>query len=110
MATNVGSACLGVDLNRNWAKDWNGAQSTSTSPCSDIYVGPMAHSEPETQALESVLTEAPVNLHLDIHSFGEMILGPWSYTNADHPDKATIDAIGMAMQSAIQNVNGKSYL
>ncbi|CAK0882046.1 unnamed protein product [Prorocentrum cordatum] len=109
-AVNAGSSCRGVDLNRNWPKDWNGGESTSTNQCSETYVGPSWASEPETQALGAVLLEAPVNLHLDIHSYGEMILGPWSYTNADHPDKATIDAIGTAMQSAIQSVNGKSYL
>ncbi|CAK0831427.1 unnamed protein product, partial [Prorocentrum cordatum] len=109
-ATNQGSTCRGVDLNRNWEKDWNGAQSTSTNPCSEIYVGAWSHSEPETQALKSVLTEAPVSLHLDIHSYGEMILGPWSYTDVDHPDKVTVDAIGMAMHSAIQSVSGTDYI
>lgn len=109
-ATNAGYSCKGVDLNRNWAKDWSGVQATSTYPCSDLYVGASSMSEPETQALAALLTEAPVKLHLDIHSHGAMILGPWAYTNADHPDKTTIDAIGMAMYTAIKSVNGQDYI
>ncbi|CAK0793940.1 unnamed protein product [Prorocentrum cordatum] len=109
-ATNAGYSCKGVDLNRNWAKDWSGVQTTSTYPCSDLYVGASSMSEPETQALAALLTEAPVKLHLDIHSHGAMILGPWAYTNADHPDKTTIDAIGMAMYTAIKSVNGQDYI
>jgi hypothetical protein len=54
-AWNQGSSCRGVDLNRNWGTDWNGAHSTSTNPCSDIYVGSSAHSEPETMALKALM-------------------------------------------------------
>ncbi|CAK0827047.1 unnamed protein product [Prorocentrum cordatum] len=105
-----GSSCIGVDLNRNWGTDWSGGQSTSTSECSHRYVGPSAHSEPETQALKALLEEAPLHLHLDLHSYGQMILGPWGHTNADHPDKATIDAVGLEIQSAIENATGQTYL
>lgn len=101
--------CDGVDLNRNWGKAWNGGQSNSRDTCSDVYIGTAAHSEPETQALKKLIDEAKVNVHIDIHCFSELILGPWSYTRTRHPEKTKIDQLGMAMQRAIKEVHGKTY-
>lgn len=101
--------CEGVDLNRNWGPAWNGGQSTSTNPCDDIFVGSGARSEPETQALGKLVEEAPTLVHVDVHCFSELILGPWGYTKRDHPKKPQVDELGMAMQNAIKEVHGKTY-
>jgi len=108
-ARNSGSSCDGVDLNRNWDPDWAGRESTSGNPCSDIYYGPSAFSEPETQAVKSVIDEAPVNVHLDVHSYTELILRPWSYTWNDHPRRTEIDELGEKMLTAINRANGHGY-
>lgn len=108
-ADNNGDRCKGVDLNRNWNPDWAGRGSTSGSKCSDVYYGPAAFSEPETQALKGVLDEAPVNIQLDVHSFGNLILAPWSYRVELHEERATIDVPGNLMKLAMEAVNGVSY-
>jgi len=47
---NPGYSCRGTDPNRNW-DDHFGLTGTSGRPCSDIYRGPYAFSEPNTKAL-----------------------------------------------------------
>jgi len=106
---NNNPRCAGVDLNRNWGKDWGGPESTTTNMCLDTYIGPSRMSEPETKALASVIEEAPVNVHIDIHCFSELILGPWSYTETRHPNKAVADELGLAMQKSIKSAHGKTY-
>jgi len=108
-AVNPGSSCIGVDLNRNWDPDWRGYYGTSTSKCSDVYVGPSAFSEPETQAVKGLIDESPVTIHLDIHSYGSVILRPWSHTNNPHPRLADIDVPGQMMRDAIRATNGRSW-
>jgi len=100
--------CQGVDLNRNFNPAWGGPYASS-NPCSDGFYGSAAFSEPETVAVTKVIDEAPISLHLDIHSFGEMILLPWSHTWTPHPRKAEIDAVGQGMGAAIAAVNGRVY-
>jgi len=106
---NDGNRCKGVDLNRNWDPDWAGRESTSSSKCSDVYYGPSAFSEPETQALKKVLDEAPTAIQLDVHSYGNLILTPWSYKVALHAEREQLDVPGKMMLSAMESAHGESY-
>merc|ERR1719414_1252700 len=108
-ADNSGNRCKGVDLNRNWDPDWAGRGSTSGSLCSDVYYGPSAFSEPETQAVKRLIDEAPVTIHLDIHSFGNLILAPYSYTNVPHPRRVEFDVPGEMMRAAMRAKHGQSF-
>ena len=47
---NEGSSCIGTDLNRNFDFRW-GQEGVSSEPCSDIYRGESAGSEPEIQVI-----------------------------------------------------------
>jgi carboxypeptidase T len=101
----------GVDLNRNWDIDWNGGNSTSTNPNSDIYVGPAPMSEPETQALAQFVLDRPqIAAVIDFHSYSELILQPWAYTNAPPPDAAIINQLSADMADAIFDVHGVQYV
>ncbi|MEZ7838549.1 MAG: M14 family zinc carboxypeptidase [Flavobacteriales bacterium] len=107
---NTNSSCVGTDLNRNWEADWNGGESTSTSECSDIYVGSGAFSATEATVLKNYMESIP-NLkgHLDIHSYSALVLGPWGYTNTESPDHAEIVSLGNAMNDAITNTNNYPF-
>ncbi|MDP7008360.1 MAG: M14 family zinc carboxypeptidase [Phycisphaerales bacterium] len=108
---NNSGSCEGVDLNRNWDIDWNGGDSTSTSTCSDVYVGPSVFSEPETQAMRALIDSLPNFIaHIDFHSYSQLILKAWGYTSTPHPNDDTIQAIGDAMREAIISVHGESYI
>jgi murein tripeptide amidase MpaA len=83
---NPGTACDGVDLNRNFdllwgvaTRDPSGQATTSRSPCSDLFVGPRAFSEPETRNVKRLLDGFPVDCFVDVHSFSELILHPWGH-------------------------------
>ncbi|HEY9660058.1 MAG TPA: M14 family zinc carboxypeptidase, partial [Allocoleopsis sp.] len=53
--TNPGSSCLGVDLNRNFDFLWSSGIGTSAEPCSDVYKGSTAMSEPEVRNVRTLL-------------------------------------------------------
>ena len=83
---NPGTACDGVDLNRNFdllwgvaTRDPNGQLTTSRSPCADLFVGPTAFSEPETRNVKRLLDQHPIDGFVDVHSFSELILHPWGH-------------------------------
>ena len=101
---------IGTDLNRNWDADWNGGQSTSTSPSSDIYVGATPFSAPETSVVKNYMESIP-NLrgHLDIHSYSALVLGPWGYTNTQTLDHVEVVSLGNAMNDAITNTNNYPF-
>jgi hypothetical protein len=82
----------GADLNRNFPFQWNCCGGSSSLECSELYRGPSAASEPETQAIrdyvraefpdqrDDVLSDpAPddaMGVFLDIHTYGELVLWP----------------------------------
>ncbi|KAF6038904.1 hypothetical protein EB796_002787 [Bugula neritina] len=109
--------CYGVDLNRNFGFKW-GVVGTSTNPCSEIYQGPAAFSEPETAAIRdfasAVNNDTQIIVYLSLHSYGQMWLYSWGYTrqrSKDHKDLRYIanqssEAIFLASQKRVQYTVG----
>ena len=84
---NPGTPCDGVDLNRNFDLLWGVTQGqTSCSPCSDVYAGPSAFSEPETRNIKHLLDTRRIDCFADVHSYSELILWPWG-----HAPSQTVD-------------------
>ncbi|KAI9553885.1 hypothetical protein GHT06_019155 [Daphnia sinensis] len=81
------STCRGVDPNRNFAFKWGG-MSTSSDPCSDLYKGTKAFSEPETLAMSNFIIgkSKQIKLYLTFHSYGQTILVPYGYDVVYPPD------------------------
>jgi murein tripeptide amidase MpaA len=105
-----GGGDWGVDLNRNWSVDWGGPESTSSDPGNDLYYGPSAFSEPETQAMRDFILARPqIVAHVDFHSYSQVILQPWGYTNTLPPDYDEVHALGGDMSAAALAVNGFAY-
>ncbi|XP_038117134.1 carboxypeptidase B [Culex quinquefasciatus] len=86
----VGNGCFGVDLNRNFGYQWS--STGASDPCADNYAGTAAFSEPETQALRSVIerNSANLKLYLSIQAAEKMVLYPFSYNGLRSP--ANVDA------------------
>lgn len=77
-SVNAGSSCRGIDLNRNYDHLHNSGIGTSAAPCSHVFKGPLAFSEPETRNVRHLLdTYANIGCMIDVHSFSELILYPW---------------------------------
>lgn len=91
----------GVDLNRNYGYQWGCCGGSSPTPGDETYRGPSPFSEPETQALRDfVLVHPEVTVSLSLHTFGELVLWPWSHTYAPVPDpldRATLERLGRAL-------------
>jgi carboxypeptidase T len=79
--------CSGVDINRNYDFLWNypvyfhpeAPIANSTDPCDlQVYIGPSAASEPETQNVVSMLDDhSNIRFFVDLHSYSELILYNW---------------------------------
>lgn len=98
----------GVDLNRNWGVAWGGAGS-SGGKNSDVYRGPSAFSEPETRALRDLTLKEKFSTHVDFHSYGQLILYPWSYKSAPAADRDRFRGIGDRMNAAIYAQHESTY-
>lgn len=99
----------GADLNRNYPFHWGGSGSSGIE-CDETYRGPSAASEPETQAVinyvqsqypdlrpDDLTTPAPITtsgIFLDLHSYSELVLWPWGFTNSAAPNGTALQTLG----------------
>ncbi len=105
----VGNGCFGVDTNRNWDWQWTGP-GNSTDPCNDTYRGPTPFSEVETQTIRDfVLANPKIRASMDVHSFSQLFMWPWGWTDALSPDHATFTQIGTNAANTIKSYYGKTY-
>jgi hypothetical protein len=122
--TSYGGACAqpptansqyGVDLNRNFNFKWGTIDKPTLSPCSIVYPGPRAESEPETVALQSLLHSlfpdqrgpndgdaAPpdaMGMFASLHAYGDLVIWPWAYTSSPAPNHADLALLGGKLAS-----------
>jgi murein tripeptide amidase MpaA len=77
---NPGTACVGVDLNRNADLLWGVTEGqTSCQPCADTFVGSAAFSEPESRNVRHMLDTYRIDCFADVHSYSELVLYPWGH-------------------------------
>lgn len=107
---NADSDCNGVDLNRNW--DFHFGVGASDRPCSEVYKGPSAFSEPETRALRDAMLREKDNLMLvlSLHSYGQFLLYPWGWTAEEEaPGTPQLIATGQVFVEAVKAATGAQY-
>jgi carboxypeptidase T len=81
-------------------------------PSDDTYVGPRAFSEPETRAVRNLVARELFSGVLTYHSYSQLILYPWGYTEQavpDASDRATMTKLAERMQQLMRNVHGSTY-
>ncbi|XP_067936580.1 carboxypeptidase B-like [Watersipora subatra] len=102
--------CYGVDLNRNFGYMFGGS-GTSTNPCSEIYRGPNAFSEPESQNLRDFLLALDnLEVYLSFHSYGQYLLFPWGYDRDYAPNHDDLDDVGQAGAQTIREITGEQWI
>ncbi len=88
--TNIvtgGKSRIGVDLNRNYGgPEWSHIGSSNNAE-SDTFHGKAGFSEPEVQAMRDLMRRIKPTYLLTFHSFSNIVLWPWGYTDAPPPDK-----------------------
>jgi carboxypeptidase T len=105
---------IGVDPNRNYGYMWGTLDVNTSShvPRDETYVGPRAFSEPETQAVRNVVARELFRGVITYHSFSQLILYPWGYTNEPAPDAFAglkMAEVAKRMAQLIQGVHGTVY-
>ena len=81
-----GKSRIGVDLNRNYGGPQWSQVGSSNSPESDTFHGTAGFSEPETQAMRDLMRKIKPTYLLTFHSYSNIVLWPWGYTDAPPPD------------------------
>jgi hypothetical protein len=100
----------GVDLNRNSAFKWGTVNTNTEWACGQTYPGPTAASEVETLALQNLVRSffpvqrgpndvdaAPITttgILLTLHSYSNLVLYPWGWTNTPAPNFSGLSMIG----------------
>jgi carboxypeptidase T len=92
-----GSSYVGTDLNRNYGYKWGCCGGSSGSPSSETYRGPSAFSAPETRVVRDFVTSRVVGgvqqikAAMDFHTYSELVLWPFGYTNSSTGTGMTAD-------------------
>ena len=89
----------GVDLNRNYGYNWGANNSGSSgNPCSAVYRGSSAFSEPETETIRNfILSREFINV-LHYHSYSNFLIHSWGDGSLPNdPDLTTLREIGKEM-------------
>lgn len=94
---NSGSSAVGTDLNRNWNYRWGCCGGSSGSTSSETYRGPSAESAPEVKVVADFVRsrvvggKQQIKAGIDFHTYSELVLWPFGYTNADTTTGMTAD-------------------
>lgn len=106
---NANSLCVGVDPNRNWDSHWC-EQGADSDPCSDSYCGPKAFSEKCVKAVaDHILTKPNIQAFIDFHSYSQLWMSPYGYTDTKPLDYQTQTDIGQKAVAAMASSGGASY-
>jgi murein tripeptide amidase MpaA len=104
---NQGSACVGVDTNRNWRYQWNTGGSSS-QPCNDAYHGPAPFSTVEASSVDAYIRRLQaegleVLSYFDVHAYGQLWMFPWGFTcNALIPDHNALTALSQNCTATVR--------
>ncbi|KAL1122369.1 hypothetical protein AAG570_003774 [Ranatra chinensis] len=100
-------SCVGVDLNRNFGYQWKSSRGCRR----EDYSGPSPFSEPETRAIRDyILAHKNIKAYISLHSYSQMWLIPWGYTDEKPKDYYEIYLPAEKAVEAIKKVRGTEYL
>ncbi|XP_069792297.1 carboxypeptidase O [Narcine bancroftii] len=110
MSPCTNTTCFGTDLNRNFDAKWCSI-GASRDCCSNIYCGAAPESEPESQAVASFLRrhEPDILCYLTIHSYGQLILTPYGYTNSTIGNHDEMVQVGEKAATALEQEHGTKF-
>ncbi|XP_069457394.1 carboxypeptidase B2 isoform X2 [Ovis canadensis] len=101
------NACIGTDLNRNFAsKHWCG-EGASSSSCSEIYCGTYPESEPEVKAVADFLRRniKHIKAYISMHSYSQKIVFPYSYSRSRSKDHEELSLVAQEAVYAMENIH-----
>jgi murein tripeptide amidase MpaA len=107
---NNGDGTYGIDLNRNYGYNW-GWDNLGSSPnsASEVYRGTGPFTEPEIQAVRDLFSQNNFQALVSYHSYSQVILYPWGYTENASDKEDLLFEIGDMMSKLMEPVNGRHY-
>ncbi|XP_022091251.1 carboxypeptidase B-like [Acanthaster planci] len=107
--------CKGINLNRNYGYQWAGSGSSS-NPCSEVYFGDYPYSSYEIKSVKNWLLNLKKSqtfmIHVDVHSYGQYWVYPYSYINSQYAkteDHDDLERVAKAATQALTAVFGTKY-
>ncbi|KAK3696919.1 putative metallocarboxypeptidase ecm14 [Vermiconidia calcicola] len=107
--------CQGVDLDRGYGFEWDGV-STAGNPCSENFAGEAPFDAFESKRLADWAKNETDNNNvefigfLDLHSYSQQILYPYSYSCKDAPPgQENLEELALGLGKAIRMSSSYSY-
>lgn len=107
--------CQGVDLDHGFGFAWD-ATATIGNPCSESYAGETPFDAIESRRLADWAKNETENNNvefvgfLDLHSYSQQILYPYSYSCADRPpSRENLEELALGLEKAIRRSSSMSY-
>ncbi|MFF6898756.1 M14 family metallopeptidase [Streptomyces hydrogenans] len=109
---NSGSSYVGTDMNRNWDYKWGCCGGSSGTKSSETYRGAAPESAPEVKVVADFVRSRVVGgtqqikAGIDFHTYSELVLWPFGWTNADtapgmtQDDRDAFAAVGRSMAAS----------
>ena len=108
--------CRGLDLDRSFDYHWDGAANTKSNPCSESFSGsePLEAIEAKTLAgwIRNETEHNNVDFVglLDLHSYSQQILYPYSYTCDDSPPNVeNLQEVAAGLSKVMRLSGGRYY-
>jgi len=104
---NNGDGTFGVDPNRNYSTGFGDDAGSSGLTYSEVYRGTAAFSEPETQAIRSLMQERSFGrtfaTALSYHNYSQLVMYPNGHTLDPVPNAARYEALAAEMTRRIND-------